>query len=42
MIAKAIMPRILFMPDEETNMTAYLISLSLAGLVVIVVWEGLS
>jgi hypothetical protein len=26
----------------ETSMTAYLISLALAGLVVIIVWEGLS
>jgi hypothetical protein len=42
MIALAIMPQILFMPDRRIVMTAYLISLSLAGLVVIVVWEGLS
>jgi MFS superfamily sulfate permease-like transporter len=27
---------------EEAGMTAYLISLALAGLVVIVLWEGLS
>jgi hypothetical protein len=43
MIALAIMPHILFIPDErEADMTAYLISLSLAGLVAIVLWEGLS
>ena len=28
--------------SKETSMTAYLISLSLAGLIAIAVWEGLS
>jgi hypothetical protein len=43
MIATAIMPHILFIhPDEEARMTAYLISLSLAGLIAIAVWEGFS
>jgi hypothetical protein len=43
MIASAIMPHILFMPERrEAGMTTYLISLSLVGLVVIVLWEGLS
>jgi hypothetical protein len=41
-IAKVVVPRILFMPDEGNHMTAYLISLSLAGLIAIVLWEGLS
>jgi hypothetical protein len=36
------MPHIFFMASGETSMTAYLISLALAGLVVIIVWEGLS
>jgi hypothetical protein len=42
MIAQAIMPHILFIPDEEAGMTAYLISLALTGLILIVLWEGLS
>jgi hypothetical protein len=42
MIALAIMPHIFSSPMKEAGMTAYLISLSLAGLVVIVLWEGLS
>jgi hypothetical protein len=29
-------------PTREASMTAYLISLALAGLVAIAVWEGLS
>jgi hypothetical protein len=35
------MPHLLFLP-EGTSMTAILISLALAGLVLIIVWEGLS
>jgi hypothetical protein len=40
MIATAIMPHILFI--QEVGMTAYLISLSLVGLIAIAVWEGFS
>jgi hypothetical protein len=36
------MPHLLFLPAEGDSMTAYLISLALAGLVVVIVWEGLS
>jgi hypothetical protein len=37
------MPHNFFLSQAgETNMTAYLISLALAGLVTIIVWEGLS
>jgi hypothetical protein len=32
----------LYVPTREASMTAYLISLALAGLVAIAVWEGLS
>lgn len=42
MIASAIMPHILFTRKQETSMTAYLISLALAGLVVLAVWEEFS
>jgi len=42
MIATAIMPHILTHPDEEADMTAFLISLSLLGLIAIAVWEGFS
>jgi hypothetical protein len=38
---KAIMPHMVH-PQQETCMTVYLISLALAGLVAIAVWEGLS
>jgi hypothetical protein len=38
---KAIMPH-LGSSQQETHMTVYLISLALAGLVAIAVWEGLS
>ena len=38
-----IMPHISFIPARrEAGMTAYLISLALAGLVAIAVWDGLS
>jgi hypothetical protein len=40
MIATAIMPHISFI--QEVGMTAYLISLSLMGLIAIAVWEGFS
>jgi hypothetical protein len=36
------MPHIFSIAPRGTRMTAYLISLALAGLVVIIVWEGLS
>jgi hypothetical protein len=36
------MPHIFSSHAGETSMTAYLISLALAGLVMIIVWEGLS
>jgi hypothetical protein len=36
------MPHIHSVSREGASMTAYLISLALAGLVMIVVWEGLS
>jgi hypothetical protein len=36
------MPHIFSHEPRGTSMTAYLISLALAGLIVIVVWEGLS
>jgi hypothetical protein len=36
------MPHHFLLPAGETCMTAYLISLALAGLVMIIVWEGLS
>jgi hypothetical protein len=42
MIAQAIMPQIYSYPRKEAGMTAYLISLALTGLVIIVLWEGLS
>jgi hypothetical protein len=42
MIATAIMPHIFIHPDEEAGMTAFLISLSLAGLIAIAVWEEFS
>jgi hypothetical protein len=38
---KAIMPYMVH-PQREASMTAYLISLALAGLVAIAVWEGLA
>ncbi len=42
MIAQeAIMPHMVH-PQREASMTAYLISLALAGLVAIAVWEGLA
>jgi hypothetical protein len=42
MIAQeAIMPYMVH-PQREASMTAYLISLALAGLVAIAVWEGLA
>jgi hypothetical protein len=37
----AIMPHISFTQGTGGRMTAYLISLALAGLVVIVMWDGL-
>jgi hypothetical protein len=42
MIASAIMPHIFFHPRHEVSMTAYLISLAVAGLIAIAVWEGFS
>ena len=40
--ATPIMPHNFYLPTGETCMAAYLISLALAGLVLIIVWEGLS
>jgi hypothetical protein len=42
MIASAIMPHILIHVGETTSMTAYLISLALAGLIALAVWDGFS
>jgi hypothetical protein len=36
------MPHIVSRRSRGSRMTAYLISLALAGLIVIIVWEGLS
>jgi hypothetical protein len=43
MIAQeAIMPHMVHPQKERPSMTAYLISLALAGLVAIALWEGLA
>jgi hypothetical protein len=42
MIASAIMPHIFIHVGEKISMTAYLISLALAGLIALAVWEEFS